>query len=132
MSRVGSIYFLANHDASVIKVGFATDLDTRLASLQTGNHSDLSLLYSFDGSKDCEALFHASLADSRIRGEWFSYTGFVDALICEIEEFRDHKAGPLWPHEVTLLPAEISLCINSVPACPVAEVPPIPFRRSAQ
>lgn len=98
--KPGVIYFLANFDAKVVKIGFATNLDLRLSSIQTGNHMDLTLIYVFRACPVSEKLLHKHFASDLLRGEWFTYTPAIDDLIEDIEAYRDNWAGAdAWPED---------------------------------
>ena len=99
----GFVYFIANFEADVVKIGFATDLKMRLHSIQTGNHVDLTLIYHFRGCKRSERLLHKHFAKDRVRREWFTHTNEIDDLIEDIERYRDHWIGGAgWPDEYVM------------------------------
>lgn len=60
-------------DGTAYKVGRATDPESRLSSLQTGNPRQLRLVATepHADSVGAELSAHKMLANSRIRGEWF-------------------------------------------------------------
>lgn len=72
-------YFITDGDA--IKIGAATNVAARLASLQTSHPKPLSVVGVVIGGD--ERSFHETFAKHRIRGEWFGREGsladFVDA-----------------------------------------------------
>ena len=78
----GYVYFVRNSDNDVIKIGFASNLGARIASLQTGNPELLVLVMSLLGSREEEKQIHERFSSKRLRGEWFS-------LDAELEEFLD-------------------------------------------
>lgn len=55
------------------KIGVATDIESRLAQLSTGNPFPLkvSVLYKFDNAEPVERALHQCYKESRQRGEWF-------------------------------------------------------------
>lgn len=68
--------YLIGADAGPIKIGHASNLKTRLHSLQIGNWEPLSVLHSVTvplfTAQGAEAAMHKRFADYRVRGEWFS------------------------------------------------------------
>ena len=66
-----------------IKIGYATNVRSRLANLQTANSAPLQLLGYITGDKSKEAELHREFSDARIAGEWFRPT---ESLMGYIEE----------------------------------------------
>jgi hypothetical protein len=64
-------YFLT--DGQAIKIGKAKGVLERVATLQTGNPSTLTLLALMDG--DYERKLHRQFSDYSITGEWFEING---------------------------------------------------------
>lgn len=66
--------YVIGPDGGPYKIGFATNLRSRLQGLQTGNH--LPLACHFAARDDCapgtERKLHERFAASRLSGEWFS------------------------------------------------------------
>jgi hypothetical protein len=73
--RMGTIYFIRG--AGAIKIGFASSLVRRMASLQTGSPVTLEVIASFKGTMAQERQIHAALAEYRLQGEWFQDTTAV-------------------------------------------------------
>lgn len=67
----GHVYFV--RDGMRVKIGFAVDVKARIATLQTGSSSLLSVIHSRPGDMRDEASFHKQFAHLRIIGEWFRY-----------------------------------------------------------
>ena len=67
------IYFIQEGKDGAIKIGYSSDPETRLRSMQTGNSSRLYLRKVFEGGRQAEAEVHERLDGLRIRddGEWF-------------------------------------------------------------
>lgn len=55
------------------KIGVATDMGLRLASLQTGNPYTLEVVcyYEFDKPQTVETALHQKFSNKRVSGEWF-------------------------------------------------------------
>ena len=66
------IYFIKEGDNGPIKVGLASNVQSRLSALQTGNSHTLALVGSYPGTYAEEYAAHEALADYRVRGEWYS------------------------------------------------------------
>ena len=72
-----NVYFIqAGNKKGPIKIGYARDVDKRLAQLQVGCPFTLSLLFWFPAkskrhAQSIEAWFHDRWHKRHIRGEWF-------------------------------------------------------------
>jgi hypothetical protein len=76
----GNIYFVKCR--RFLKIGFATDVRTRIADLQTGNPFELRLIAELKNhTRIVETWFHEILWKSRTRGEWFRMTKLVWAAV---------------------------------------------------
>lgn len=66
------IYFIQAGEAGPVKIGVATNVHVRIATLQTGHHEELRLLVAIpEQGSNHEAGLHHMFAAHRIRGEWF-------------------------------------------------------------
>lgn len=87
--RETCIYVIQEENQGHVKIGISDDPEARLASMQTCNPRELSLVLAITGCKHVEKLIHGDLFGHRIRGEWFRYEGrvveTVEALL-EIDE----------------------------------------------
>jgi hypothetical protein len=72
------VYFIRSGEAGLIKIGTATNLRSRLASLQTGSPESLFLLGKVEVTRTdalaSEHELHNLFRRSRVRGEWFRPT----------------------------------------------------------
>jgi predicted GIY-YIG superfamily endonuclease len=71
--------YLIGSDNSAIKIGYASNIKKRLASLQTGSPHELIVLWEFTGLTETEArkierAAHEALKAKRLKGEWFDVT----------------------------------------------------------
>lgn len=78
------VYFILNQDSKAVKIGFAKDVQKRLATLQTSSPGHLELLGSIKTESPRTAMsmeesLHRKFADLHINGEWFR----VDAVLLE-------------------------------------------------
>jgi hypothetical protein len=65
------LYLISSNEFT--KIGITGDVGTRLADLQTGNPSRLTLsaCYEFSPRIGLEAALHRAFGDKRVSGEWF-------------------------------------------------------------
>ena len=82
------IYVLQCEPGTPIKVGIARDVQSRIASLQTGNPNRLYLMFVAPGDQQLERALHHKLRDCRGLGEWF--------LGPEIADFLKWFEGVAW------------------------------------
>lgn len=75
----GLIYFVAMGD--FVKIGFTTNLESRLQTLQTSSPEPLRLIKAVVGYKCDEADLHIQFSASRMSGEWFQMTPSLAELI---------------------------------------------------
>lgn len=88
LAAQGIIYFITAGEGRPIKIGFSTNVQQRLESLQTGNHEQLVLLAEITGSKRDEILIHRAFASDRVRGEWFARSTTLELLISATKSWR--------------------------------------------
>jgi hypothetical protein len=90
------VYILYSNVHQAIKVGYASDIGSRISTIQISTPEKLSLMFTFEGGKELEEYFHERLKPFHIRGEWFEYNNFVkDFLVKYLEhqlEFFTFKA----------------------------------------
>ncbi len=65
------VYFVRAGSSGAIKIGRASDVGARLASLQTASAEPLELLAVVVGGCEVERALHRQFSSARIRGEWF-------------------------------------------------------------
>ncbi len=73
---ISFVYFIYNQDSNAIKIGWAGNVQTRLAELQTASPIKLKLLKtiqleSHTEAQSLEKQFHRHFAHLKIQGEWF-------------------------------------------------------------
>lgn len=71
--------YVIGREAGPVKIGITSSLDTRLATIQTGCHFKIELLYfrlcrDRNHALEHERNFHAVYAENRLAGEWFDLT----------------------------------------------------------
>lgn len=75
------VYFAESRSEGRIKIGFSTDVESRLKSLKTGCPSGLFLIGTIPGDFELEKKWHTQWASNRISGEWFKKTPDLNAAI---------------------------------------------------
>lgn len=93
------VYMIRQGARGPVKIGVARDVAKRLATMQTGNHEQLTLLRSFDGSVAEERALHRKFADHRLAGEWFSFTKAMLGDVGLVEEGRLEPAPEELPSD---------------------------------
>lgn len=94
--RKGYIYFAVTEDGKFVKIGFATNMYSRLHSLRTGNHQKVSIHESFASYQAAEGLLHKHFKKFRVRGEWFKMCFEIEELWDDIMDYQGTytPAGP--------------------------------------
>ena len=104
-------YVIYSHLNKAVKVGYASDLASRISSIQLATAEKLSLLFTFQGGRDTELFLHKLLADYRIRGEWFIYNRqVVDILL----SYQQQQLELLTFDDVTHRDKSLSLQIENI------------------
>jgi hypothetical protein len=83
--RKGVVYFIQAGGQGPIKIGWSSDLQARIAQLQTANATKLSVLLAMPGTFEDEARLHARFAYLRLEAEWFQDS---PEILSYIEEHR--------------------------------------------
>lgn len=71
------IYFIRDPAADRVKIGVSNDPWKRLKNMQTGSPGLLELVAMVDGDPAAEKALHQRFDGSRVRGEWFVWSGPV-------------------------------------------------------
>ncbi len=87
----GVVYYVANHDCSLVKIGYSSNLAQRLTSLASA-HGEVALLACESGSLALEHDRHRTFAANHFEGEWFipadDLLRFVRALPSMVDSSR--------------------------------------------
>ena len=67
------VYMVGIEGEPYIKVGYASELSSRMVNMQVGSPKKLMVLAVFAGDVKSEALMHRELQEHHVRGEWFDY-----------------------------------------------------------
>lgn len=90
---LGQVYFIT--DGEFIKIGFSTNPEDRLRSIQTGYSRPLSLLgVIHHQTQHDERIYHVAFKESRVRGEWFRFDEKI------VNHLRKIEARQNTPREV--------------------------------
>ncbi len=82
----GIVYFVRKGRTNAVKIGFTTDLEGRIKSLQTGSDKELKLAAWTEGHNGLESRLHKHFKDKRLSGEWFQLTQVdIDKVIAKIK-----------------------------------------------
>ena len=93
---MGYVYLLCEEGSDAVKVGFATSVEGRLASLQTGSPRQLFIRCRFAGDRDHERAMHEGFRPLSIAREWFNDK---DGLI--YNTFSTFAEAASWGDEIT-------------------------------
>ena len=80
------VYILYSHVHQAIKVGYASDISSRISTIQISTPEKLSLMFTFEGGKELEQYFHDRLKQFHIKGEWFKYNQFVKDFLLKYQQ----------------------------------------------
>lgn len=67
------VYMIRAGETDKVKIGFAADVQDRIATLQTAHWERLFLIRTWEGDKVTERWLHQQFAASRIEREWFVF-----------------------------------------------------------
>lgn len=83
------VYFVHDHQAHLIKIGYTTNWDKRRHHIRTQAKQHGTLLGFLNGGRDLERIMHHNFAKYRDHGEWFSdeILPVVEHLIRKDREF---------------------------------------------
>lgn len=70
--KKGHIYFIRAGESGPIKIGFSTNPEQRLRTLQTAHTDKLTMLHCQIGTKADEARLHRKFRNIHVKGEWFA------------------------------------------------------------
>jgi|GEM_PF-5101312 len=84
------IYFVQLEGQPKLKIGITTDVNARIAQLQTASPYQLKLVAVIAGTAATEKSYHRRFKQYRTSGEWFDLAGdlkkFVNSLLCLSDE----------------------------------------------
>lgn len=72
-NKNGTVYFILDTAANLVKIGFSRNLKRRMKELNTSN-CNLKLIYKIENcNMDYENSLHNYFCLERVKGEWFKY-----------------------------------------------------------
>lgn len=80
------VYFIQGECGGPIKIGYTSNLSSRLSALQTGYPDTLKVLFIIAGTTRREHAIHNMLSEHRLNGEWFKDTPEVRKILEEIKD----------------------------------------------
>ena len=86
---VGDIYLMKDVNRGCYKIGFSTNLKSRIDQLKTAN-AGIEYQKHYRGSMSDEKHLHSTFEGVRVSGEWFSLT---DLHLAEIERYFNLKTA---------------------------------------
>lgn len=81
LKGTGVVYFIADRERSVAKIGFSANVQVRFYDLQVGYPGKLELIAHRQGSMRDEQALHTIFRHSRVRGEWFTLTPALETFM---------------------------------------------------
>lgn len=76
-----SVYFATCREANAVKIGSSVDPFGRLPEIQQGCPLVITVEAILPGGHEEEFAFHRRFSDERIRGEWFTITPMIEAIM---------------------------------------------------
>ncbi len=114
------LYFIQSEHGGPIKIGRADDVAKRLVQMQTSRPDTLVILATAPGAYEDERRLHDAFATNREKGEWFSPSPGLLALIRDVGT-TGHVSRDL----------SRFVTGHSVPSVPIRTVPSLAERESA-
>ncbi|NCI19843.1 GIY-YIG nuclease family protein [Clostridium botulinum] len=72
-NKNGTVYFILDTSANLVKIGFTRNLKRRMKQLETSN-CNLKIIYKIENcSMDYEQSLHIFFQTERVKNEWFNY-----------------------------------------------------------
>lgn len=83
--KIGTVYFIGAENGGPIKIGFTTNVQTRLGRLQVGSPARLEILaLAHDRPRSAECGYHFRFRAFRLHGEWFERVPEIEAEIARL------------------------------------------------
>lgn len=67
------IYIIGMENSNAVKIGVASNPESRLRQLQSGNPYRLQLIQTFKATEAKERFLHARFREYKLIGEWFDF-----------------------------------------------------------
>ena len=79
------VYFIEAKATGLIKIGFTSDVKSRLSSICAASGVAVTLLVTTPGQRDVESAYHERFSKSREHGEWFRATADILAEVARLK-----------------------------------------------
>lgn len=109
--NIGYVYFVVVDEGEAVKIGFATDLLSRVQGLQTGNHQKLSEYFCIRAPAHAERIFQRMFEHEKIRLEWFNHSDEVEQLIDCLQDVELANLMPDDEEDFFFTPDHIAVAI---------------------
>lgn len=112
----GYVYFASN-DLDTIKIGFTTNISSRMTTLSTGTPKKLTVHFAFATCPEAETLLHKHFAAERLRGEWFNLVEDIEELwddLLDVQMMALGRGEGSDPDEVFITPKILKLVLGSI------------------
>lgn len=94
-TKRGYIYFATAGNDGLVKIGFTTNLGSRMRSLSTANAGRMGAEEAFLSYFEAERMVHERFKKDRVRGEWFRLTDEIEELWDDISDYQRMVFGAL-------------------------------------
>ena len=91
-SGASFVYFIHAPEVGRVKIGVTTDIEGRMASMQTGSPVRLRLVKLIRGDRNLEQRLHHLFDAKRIEGEWFYDSVLTDYITIPTIESHSSEA----------------------------------------
>jgi hypothetical protein len=93
----GGVYFAVMHYIStrppLVKIGFASNVATRITSIQTSCPFEISLDLVLHGTQSLEVEMHEKFKEYHLRGDWFRCNGSLFCFIYDLSPTGYRSVG---------------------------------------
>lgn len=79
------VYFLEAAFSGLIKIGIASNLSSRVSSIQSSSQEPISLICSIPGNRELEKFLHGVFEPLKHHGEWFYPHWTIYSVIMGLE-----------------------------------------------
>lgn len=88
---VGSVYVLVNESRTAIKIGWSSDIEKRIETLNAATWERLVCVAHCLAHRNIETRLHRWASRYRIRGEWYRFSeSLLDAVVSFVNMHKDN------------------------------------------
>jgi hypothetical protein len=117
---LGWIYVAASDATSLVKIGFATDLRTRLSSLNTASPFQLNYEWTFRGLKEDERAIQRMLKAHQYNREWFRMCDEIEEFLWDLWDLRFDLACRIFGDDY--VPSDAAKFLKDIEHLPIGPV----------